>query len=137
MRLTLLVTIDTVKPLSLLDILIHSLNLQTSQNFDVVFFNQTLLSESHFRRQLQCAPRFAHSYWTLPRFGLLRRVTLCGTYMRFMPPCSMRDGSATISCRCTWKNFWIADYIAEVSNLLSEHSFDILFGNLRRTVAHG
>jgi len=52
MRLTLLVTIDSIKPLKLLDVLIHSLNLQTSRDFEVVFFNQTLHPESHVRSQL-------------------------------------------------------------------------------------
>jgi hypothetical protein len=132
MRLTLLVTIDTVKPLSLLDILIHSLNLQTSQNFDVIFFNQTLLSESHFRRQLQCAPRFAHSYWTLPGSDFFGEHPLWDLYAFHAAMLDEgRIGDYLMSLHM--EEFLDSDYIAEVSNLLSEHSFDILFGNLRRT----
>ena len=80
MRLTLLVTIDSVKPLRLLDILIHSLNLQTSQDFDVVFFNQTRCPESRLRGELRCAPRFSHSYWTLPRSDFLGEHPLWDLY---------------------------------------------------------
>ena len=36
-------TIDPVKSLSYLDVLVHALNVQTCGNFDVVFYNQTTL----------------------------------------------------------------------------------------------
>src|SRR3990172_2692238 len=39
MRLTFIISIDPVKGLSLLNLLLHSLNLQTRKNFDVVFYN--------------------------------------------------------------------------------------------------
>src|SRR5262249_36117747 len=80
MRLTLLVTIDSVKPLALLDVLIHSLTLQTSQDFDVVFCNQTLRPESSLRAQLRCPPRFSHSYWTVPRSDFLGEHPLWDLY---------------------------------------------------------
>jgi hypothetical protein len=132
MLLTLLVTIDSVKPLQLLDILIHSLNLQTSQDFDVVFFNQTLHPESHIRGQLQCAPRFSHSYWTLPRSDFLGEHPVWDLYAFHTTMLAEgRIGDYLISLHM--EEFLDSDYIAEVSKLLGEHSFDILFGNLRRT----
>jgi hypothetical protein len=132
MRLTLLVTIDSVKPLGLLDILIHSLNLQTSQDFDVVFFNQTLRHESHLRERLRCAPRFSHSYWTLPRSDFLGEHPLWDLYAFHAAMLDEgRIGDYLMSLHM--EEFLDSDYIAEVSHLLSEHSFDILFGNLRRT----
>jgi hypothetical protein len=132
MRLTLLVTIDSVKPLQLLDILIHSLNLQTSQDFDVVFFNQTPYPESHLRGQLQCEPRFLHSYWTVPRSDLLGRHPLWDLYAFHTAMLDEgRIGDYLMSLHM--EEFLDSDYIEEVSKLLVEYSFDILFGNLRRT----
>jgi hypothetical protein len=132
MRLTLLVTIDSVKPLQLLDILIHSLNLQTSQDFDVVFFNQTPCPESHLRGQLRCEPRFLHSYWTVPRSDLLGKYPLWDLYAFHTAMLDEgRIGDYLMSLHM--EEFLDSDYIEEVSKLLGEHSFDILFGNLRRT----
>jgi hypothetical protein len=132
MRLTLLVTIDSVKPLQLLDILIHSLNLQTSQDFDVVFFNQTPCPESHLRRQLRCAPRFPHSYWTLPPSDFLGDHPLWDLYAFHTAMLDEgRIGDYLMSLHM--EEFLDSDYIEEVIRLLDLHSFDILFGNLRRT----
>ena len=132
MRLTLLVTIDSVKPLQLLDILIHSLNLQTSQDFDVVFFNQTPCPKSHLRRQLRCAPRFPHSYWTLPPSDFLGDHPLWDLYAFHTAMLDEgRIGDYLMSLHM--EEFLDSDYIEEVIRLLDLHSFDILFGNLRRT----
>jgi hypothetical protein len=132
MRLTLLVTIDSVKPLKLLDVLIHSLNLQTSRDFEVVFFNQTLHSESHLRSQLQCAPRFPHSYWTLPPSDFLGNYPLWDLYV-FHTAMLDEGRISDYLMSLHMEEFLDTDYIEEVSKLLGEYSFDILFGNLRRT----
>jgi len=132
MRLTLLVTIDSVKPVQLLNVLIHSLNLQTSQDFDVIFFNQTRIPESYLRRQLRCGPRFPHSFWTMPRSDFLGEHPLWDLYAFHAAMLDEgRIGDYLMSLHM--EEFLDSDYIEEVSKLLSEHSFDILFGNLRRT----
>jgi hypothetical protein len=132
MRLTLLVTIDSVKPLQLLDVLTHSLNLQTSQDFDVVFFNQTPRPESYLRGQLRCAPRFPHSYWTPPPSDFLGEHPLWDLYAFHTAMLDEgRIGDYLMSLHM--EEFLDSDYIEEVSKLLGQHSFDILFGNLRRT----
>jgi hypothetical protein len=132
MRLTLLVTIDSIKPLNLLEILVHSLNLQTSQNFDVIFCNQTLLSESRLKNQLRCAPRFSHSFWTLPSSAFFGEYPLWDLYAFHAAMIDEgRIGDYLMSLHM--EEFLDSDYIAEVSNLLSDHPFDILLGNLRRT----
>lgn len=132
MRLTLLVTIDSVKPLQLLDTLIHSLNLQTSRDFDVVFFNQTPHPESHLRARMRCKPRFPHSYWTLPRSDFLGEHPIWDLYAFHTAMLDEgRIGDYLMSLHM--EEFLDSDYIEEVSRLLGEHSFDILFGNLRRT----
>src|SRR5690242_8525007 len=132
MRLTLLVTIDSVNPLRLLDVLIHSLNLQTSANFDVVFCNQTLHSESRLREQLRCEPRFVHSFWTVPGSDFLGEHPVWDLYAFHAAMLDEgRVGDYLMSLHM--EEFLDSDYIAEVSKLLSEQSFDILFGNLRRT----
>jgi hypothetical protein len=132
MRLTLLVTIDSIKPLQLLDILIHSLNLQTSQDFDVIFFNQTDSSESQLRRQLRCVPRFPHSYWSLPRSDFYGKYPLWDLYAFHAAMLDEgRIGDYLMSLHM--EEFLDSDYIEEASKLLAEHSFDILLGNLRGT----
>jgi hypothetical protein len=132
MHLTILVTIDPVKPLPLLNILIHSLNLQTSQSFDVIFFNQTHHPESHIRKQLRCVPRFPHSYWTLPRANFLGNYPLWDLYAFHTAMLDEgRIGDYLMSLHM--EEFLDSDYIEEVSKVLAEHSFDILLGNLRRT----
>jgi hypothetical protein len=132
MRLTLLVTIDSVKPLQLLDVLIHSLNLQTSQDFDVIFFNQTRRPESSIREQLRCPPRFSHSYWSLPSSEFLGEYALWDLYEFHSAMLDEgRIGDYLMSLHM--EEFLDSDYVEEATKLLGEHSFDILFGNLRRT----
>ncbi len=133
MRITLLVTINSVKPLQFLDVLIHSLNLQTSQDFDVVFFNQTPRPECWIREQLKCAPRFPHSYWTLPRSDFLGDHPLWDLY-EFHSTMLEEGLVGDYLMSLHMEEFLDSDYIEEVCRLLVEHSFDILFGNLRRTV---
>lgn len=69
MRLTFIISIDPVKGVSLLNVLLHSLNLQTRKNFDVVFYNQTLLSESEVFAQLQVRPEFNYRFFKV-LFGI-------------------------------------------------------------------
>jgi hypothetical protein len=132
MRITLLVTIDSVKPLQLLDVLIHSLNLQTSQDFDVVFFNQTPRPECWIREQLKCAPRFPHSYRTLPRSDFLGDHPLWDLY-EFHATMLEEGLVGDYLMSLHMEEFLDSDYMEQACRLLAEHSFDILFGNLRRT----
>lgn len=44
-NLSFIVTIDPVKDVSILNVMIHSLNLQTKKAFNVIFYNQSLMDE--------------------------------------------------------------------------------------------
>jgi hypothetical protein len=77
-------------------------------------------------------PRFAHSYWTLPRSDFLGEHPLWDLYAFHTAMLDEgRIGDYLMSLHM--EEFLDSDYIEEVSKLLVEHSFDILFGNLRRT----
>jgi hypothetical protein len=132
MRVTFLVTIDSVKPLPLLDILIHSLNLQTSRDFDVVFFNQTPRRETDLRDALRCAPRFPHSWWSLPPAAFLGEYPIWDVYAFHTTMLAEgRIGDYLMSLHM--EEFLDVDYVEEVEKVLDKDRFDILFGNLRRT----
>jgi len=131
-RLTFIVTIDPVKALGLLDVLIHSLNLQTQTSFDVVFYNQTRLAEADVFERLLTRPRFAYTFcsvepsqflgdfplWDLFSFHqMLLDRNLVGDYFMSM---HMEE--------------WLApDYVEKVTRVLAATGFDILLGNLCRT----
>lgn len=132
MRLTFIVTIDPVKDLRLLGILVHSLNLQTCQAFDVVFYNQTLLSEDEIFSRLSVRPRFPYRV-----FGI-HRDDFCGDY----PLWDLYGVHAMLlDCRLL-NDYFMAlhieefpdvDYVEHVLSVLETNAFDIMFGNLTRT----
>jgi len=62
MKLTFIVIIDPVKDISLLNILIHPLNLQTTKSFNVIFYNQTLMDEAVIFSRLNVRPTFDYLY---------------------------------------------------------------------------
>ena len=68
MRLTFIISIDPVKGIPLLNFVLHSLNLQTRKNFDVVFYNQTRVSESQVFAQLRVRPQFDCRFFSVERF---------------------------------------------------------------------
>jgi hypothetical protein len=132
MRLTLLVTIDSVKPLQFLDILVHSLNLQTSRDFDVVFVNQTRHEEADLRSRLRAAPRFPHSYWSVPQSAFLGAHPVWDLYATHTALLAEgRIGDYLMSLHM--EEFLDADYVEVALGVLRDQRFDILFGNLRRT----
>ena len=80
MHLTFIVTIDPVKDLPLLNILIHSFNLQTSKTFDVVFYNQTPLEESEVFARLEVSPQFGYRWFGIEKEDLLGKYPIWDLY---------------------------------------------------------
>jgi hypothetical protein len=131
-RITFVVTIDPVKDLHLLSLLVHSLNLQTCQAFDVVFYNQTLLSEDDILSRLSVRPRFPH------RFFGIDREDFCGDY----PMWDLYGLHATLLERRLLNDYFMAlhieefpdvDYVEHALRVLEANRFDIMFGNMTRT----
>lgn len=132
MKVSFVVTIDPVKDLRLLGLLVHSLNLQTCQAFDVVFYNQTLLSEAEIFARLSVTPRFPYRI-----FGI-DRGEFCGDY----PMWDLYGFHAMLLDHRLLNDYFMAlhieefpdvDYVEHALSVLQSNDFDIMFGNLTRT----
>lgn len=132
MKLSFVVTIDPVKDLRLLGLLVHSLNLQTCQAFDVVFYNQTLLSEDEIFARASVAPRFPY------RVFAIDRDEFCGDY----PMWDLYGFHAMLLDRHLLNDYFMAlhieefpdvDYVEHALSVLESNGFDIMFGNLTRS----
>lgn len=132
MKITFVVTIDPVKDLRLLGLLVHSLNLQTCQAFDVVFYNQTLLSEDDIFSRLSVQPRFPY------RFFGIERGDFCGNY----PMWDLYAFHATLLERGLLNDYFMAlhieefpdaGYVEHALSVLERNRFDIMFGNMTST----
>jgi len=130
--LTFIVTIDPIKTVSHLDILIHSLNLQTRKNFNVIFHNQTLALESEILTQLQVIPAFPYEWHDLERARFFGKYPLWDLYAfhDFLLE-SSRVNPYFMSLHM--EEFLDVDYVEKISTFLERTGFDIVFGNLRRT----
>ena len=132
MRLTFIITIDPVKGLSLLNLPLHSLNLQTRKNFDVVFYNQTLLNESDLFAQLHIRPRFNYRFFNVERQHFLGDFPLWDLYSFH---CQLLEagllGDYFMSMHM--EEFLDIDYVEKVTKVLEATGLDILLGNLCRT----
>lgn len=134
MRLTFIISIDPVKGISLLNILLHSLNLQTWKNFDVVFYNQTTLSESEVFAQLQVQPDFDYRFFKVERFlGDFPLWDLYTFHRRLLEADLLGDYFMSMHM----EEFFDVDYVENVTRVLEASRFDILLGNLCRTPFDG
>jgi hypothetical protein len=136
MRLTFIITIDPVKGLALLNTSLHSLNLQTRNNFDVVFYNQTLLDESEVFTQLRIRPEFNYRFFNVERQHFLGNFPLWDLYTlhrQLLETDLLGDYFMSLHM----EEFFDADYVENVTRVLEATGFDILLGNLCRTWVDG
>src|SRR5689334_13559205 len=80
MRLTFIITIDPVKERELLDFQLHSLNLQTRKNFDVIFFNQTRASQEELFGERRIVPDFEYRFFSVAPKDFFGRFPLWDLY---------------------------------------------------------
>ena len=134
MRLTFIITIDPVKGLSLLNVLLHSLNLQTHTNFAVVFYNQTQFNEKDLFAQLQVQPEFEYQFFSVEHFlGNFPLWDLYTFHRQLLEVDLLGDYFMSLHM----EEFFDIDYVENVTNVLEATGFDILFGNLCRTSIDG
>lgn len=134
MHLTLVVTIDPVKSLSYLEVLVHALNIQTCRDFDVVFYNQTTLDPQAIEAALRHAPRFPTRYVTVPSEHVLGTYPMWDLYR--VHATLIDDGPVgDYVMALHMEEFPDADYVGELLAVLERERMDILFGNLTRTPA--
>jgi|WetSurMetagenome_2_1015567.scaffolds.fasta_scaffold01591_9 hypothetical protein len=136
MRLTFIITIDPVKASALLDMLLHSLNLQTRGNFDVVFYNQTLLDESEVFARLRVRPEFAYRFFSIDRQHFLGNFPLWDLFA-FHRQLLDSDLLGDYFMSLHMEEFFDIDYVENVTRVLEATGFDILLGNLCRCQVDG
>jgi hypothetical protein len=129
MRLTFIISIDPVKGLALLNPLLHSLNLQTRDNFDVVFYNQTLLDESDVFAQLRIRPEFNYRFFSIERHQFLGNFPLWDLFT-FHRQLLENDLLGDYFMSLHMEEFFDIDYVENVTRVLEATGFDILLGNL-------
>jgi hypothetical protein len=131
---TFLVTIDPVKELALLNLLVHSLNLQTCERFHVIFWNQTIHSEQEILSCLARRPAFAHSFCALDAPFVSHGYPVWDLYAlhcRLLEQGRLGDYFLSVHM----EEFFQPDYVESVLRVLEKNAFDILLGNLRRLSA--
>ena len=135
MTLDFLITIDPVKPLRFLNVIIHSLNLQTNKNFQVIFYNQTLHSEQELLDMLTVRPNFPYKFFSVDRRYFLGKYpiwNLYGFHDFLLEKKILTDYSMSLHM----EEFLDIDYVDAALAVLQHNRFDILFGNLSRTQLH-
>ena len=128
MRLTFIITIDPVKALALLDMLLHSLNMQTRDNFDVVFYNQTLLNESDVLAQLRIRPEFNYRFFSVDRQSFLGNFPLWDLFT-FHRQLLETDLLGDYFMSLHMEEFFDIDYVENVTRVLETTGFDILLAH--------
>ena len=132
MKLSFIVTIDPVKDLGLLDILIKSLNFQNSKSFDVFFYNQTSTTEKEIFDGATVKPEFPYQFFSEPAEHFLGRYPLWDLY-GFHAFLLERDLLQEYFMSLHMEEFLDVHYVETVNEILERERFDILFGNLRAT----
>ena len=133
MKITYIVTINPVEDIQMLNIVNHSLNLQTSKNFDVIFYNQTLNTEEEILKALKIKPNFNYKFYHIDKSNFLGKYPIWDLYdlhVKLLENNDMNDYFMSIHM----EEFFDTDYTEKVSELLiNNKKFDILLGNLRLT----
>lgn len=132
MRLTFIITIDPVKEIDYLNVLVHSLNLQTVQAFDVVFYNQTLRGETSIFSALQVQPGFPYRFFSIDRQYFLGEYPLWDLYA-FHAFLLEEDLVGDYLMCLHMEEFLDVDYVEQVLPVLEKEALDILMGNLTRS----
>ncbi len=132
MKISFIVVIDPVKGIHHLNILIHAMNLQTSNAFDVIFYNQTALEEDQIFASLTVAPRFSYRFHSIDQeflFGGYPVWDLYGFHSYLLKEDLVQDYLMCLHM----EEFPDPDYVKNAIEVLGKHDLDILFGNLCRT----
>lgn len=131
MRLTFIITIDPIKDISLLNLAILSLNLQTCKAFNVVFYNQTLRTGELILSSLNVQPTFPYRILGKEACVFLDAYPIWDLY-HFHAHLLEHDELAEYFISLHMEEFLSATYVSDVLEVLDCNDFDILFGNLSR-----
>lgn len=132
MKLTIVVTIDPVKEIRMLRLLVHSLNMQTCREFDVLFYNQTTQSPQALLDSLLARPSFRYRFCNIPEERFIGKYPVWDLY-RLMADLIASGDVGEYVLALHMEEFLDAEYVAEVVEVLDAEGLDILLGNLTRT----
>jgi hypothetical protein len=131
MELSFIVTIDPVKDIAILNILIHSLNLQTRKAFNVIFYNQTLMNEKELFSELSVRPDFDYQIFSVGKEYFLGKYPIWDLYALHNYLLD-RDILNDYFMSLHMEEFLDIDYVDKVIKVLEKSALDIMFGNLSR-----
>ncbi len=132
MKISYIITISSVIPFDYLNALITSLNIQTSNNFEVVFYNQTKKTIDDIFNYLRVKPIFEYSFFPIEEQIFLGEYPIWNLY-GFHQDLLDNDLLCDYFMSLHMEEFLTPDYTEQVLEVLKENNFDILFGNLHRT----
>jgi hypothetical protein len=132
MKVSFIVSIDPVKGTSLLNVLVHSLNLQTCDSFNVVFYNQTRIPFEILLDKLEVQPRFPYLVYGLAPDRFLGQYPIWDVYelhTTLLDDDVLNDYFMALHT----EEFFDVDYVEKAIEVLQNNNFDIMFGNLSAT----
>ncbi len=132
MKLSFIVTIDPIKDISYLNYIVHSFNLQTSQDFNVIFYNQTQMDEAAVFSCLQVQPQFDYRFFSIEPSYFLGKYPIWNLY-GFHNFLLEKDYLNEYFMALHMEEFLDVDYVEQALDVLQQSSLDILFGNLTRS----
>ena len=132
MKLSFIVTIDPIKDISYLNMLVHSFNLQTRKSFNVFFYNQTLMDEAEVFSRLTVQPEFEYRFFSIDKAFFLGKYPIWNLY-EFHSFLLEQDDLHDYFMALHMEEFFDADYVEQVLEVLGREPLDILFGNLTRS----
>ena len=132
MKITYVVTVNPIIPLKYLNMLVHSLNMQTSKDFDVIFYNQTRLSEDSMRKSLTTPFEFEFSFFDVQPeyfFGQYPVWDLFGAHQSLIEQNRLAEYFMSLHM----EEFLDPSYTECALSVLKKTGLDILLGNLHAT----
>ena len=132
MKITYIITINPIISLDYLNLLVHTLNLQTSKRFDVIFYNQTRMSHDSIRSSLTKSIEFEHSFFDVAPedfFGQYPVWNLYGTHQALLEQGRLNEYFMSLHM----EEFLDPTYTECALRVLDETKLDILLGNLHAT----
>ena len=132
MKLSYIITIAPVIPVDYLVPLIVSLNLQTSSDFDVIFYNQTTRGAQEIFSSLPVQCNFDYQFFSIDQrnfFGTYPIWDLYGFHNFLLTNDLVNDYFMSLHM----EEFLEPEYTAKALTVLEDTSLDILMGNLHRT----
>ena len=132
MQISYIITINPIIEFRYLNALIHSLNLQTSGQFDVVFYNQINESEQELFAKLDVLPQFPYTFFSVEKDMFFNNYPVWDLY-GFHQFLLDNDLVGDYFMSLHMEEFLDYDYTAKAAAVLEKNGFDILLGNLSRT----